>query len=75
MVDNKDYSGYYATQYGNHVYNHAAEVPVKVNVKIEKNSKGYNWEATVVGALSVDEAMALLKEADSRLRVEYGTQL
>ena len=74
MVDH-DYSEYYPLSGVSHVYHHGHETAVKVNVKIEKNTKGYNWSATVEGASSVDEAMALLKEADGRLRVEYGTEL
>lgn len=44
----------------------------KINVKIEKNSKGYNWEVTVTNADTVDEALEIIHDADQKLRQQYG---
>lgn len=53
------------------VYHHYPDEP-RINVKIEKNSRGYNYEATVTGAKSGDEALALLAEIDAKLKAAYG---
>jgi hypothetical protein len=51
---------------------HESNGPAKINVKVEKNTKGYNYEATVTGGHSVAEAMAILREAMTKLAEEYG---
>jgi len=43
-----------------------------MNVKVEKNSKGFNYEATVLGARSPAEAVALLLELTVALGETYG---
>jgi len=43
----------------------------RLNVKLEKNSKGFNYEVTVTSAASVDEAIAMLKEAKEKLEQEF----
>jgi hypothetical protein len=43
-----------------------------VGVKVERHSKGTNWEASVSGAGSVEEAMALLDKATGQLQLKYG---
>ena len=61
------------TQTVNHVHHYNREPrEVGVSIKLAKNTKGYNWEVSVTGAGSVDEAMALAREADARLKAEYG---
>ena len=45
----------------------------RLNVKIEKNTKGFNYEATVTGAKTVEEAMHILETAEQQLRQKYGT--
>ncbi len=56
-----------------HIYHHYPEpVGAKVNVKVEKNSKGYNWEITITGAASVEEALVMISEADGNLNATYG---
>lgn len=55
-----------------HVYHHSDNDGPKVYVKVEKNSKGYNWEATVTGVRSVDEALDMLQEAETGLKAMYG---
>lgn len=42
-----------------HLYHHNDQDP-RISMKIEKNSKGYNWECSVSGAKTVEEAIALL---------------
>ena len=54
-----------------HIFNHYDPQGPKINVKVEKNSRGYNFEVTVTGASSVDEALALVHDADTKLRLEY----
>ena len=46
----------------------------KLNVKLEKNSKGYNWEITVTNADNIQDAMNVIQETDQILRHEYGEQ-
>jgi ABC-type Fe3+-citrate transport system substrate-binding protein len=55
-----------------HIYHHSDSDGVRVNVKVERNSRGFNYEATITGAKTVDEAMGALKEAESKLRDSYG---
>jgi hypothetical protein len=45
----------------------------KVYVKAEKNSRGYNYEASVSYS-DPDQAMALLKRLMDELAAEYGEQ-
>jgi len=56
-----------------HVY-HANESIQKptISVKAEHNSRGYNYEASVVGASSVEEAMRLLQDVMQSLARVYG---
>jgi hypothetical protein len=56
-----------------HVYHHNDSTP-RIDMKVERNSRGYNYEAKVAGAASVDEAMKLLGEAETALKKRYGTQ-
>jgi hypothetical protein len=44
---------------------------MKVNVKIEKNSKGYNWEVTVTSAPNTAVAIAEIVKADAELAAIY----
>jgi hypothetical protein len=54
-----------------HVYNHYDLTP-RLNAKVEKNTKGYNWEATVTGAATVEEAIELLQKLTKSLQRVYG---
>ena len=54
-----------------HIYHHHDNDGARVNVSVEKNTKGFNWTATVTGAKTVDEAMALLINAETQLAVKY----
>jgi hypothetical protein len=44
-----------------------------VDVKAEKNTKGWNVTASVHDCQDVETAMTLLKAATNRLQREYGT--
>ena len=54
-----------------HVYHHNDSDGARINVKVEKNSRGFNYEATITGAKTVDEATALLKDAEEKLRLQF----
>ena len=58
-----------------HVYHHNVDERPKVNLKVEKNSKGVNWEITVIGAKSPKEAMDLLDEMTDEMKLRYGNPL
>ena len=58
-----------------HIYHHNDSDGVRINVKVEKNSRGYNYEATVTGAKTVEEAMAALKSAQGALEAQYGAHM
>lgn len=55
-----------------HIYHHSNNDGPRINVKVEKNTKGYNWELTITAAPSVAAAIALLTETETALRVIYG---
>lgn len=55
-----------------HVYHHSEENVTTLNIGIEKNTKGFNWSVTVVGAKSVEEAIQLISEANFALKKSYG---
>jgi hypothetical protein len=54
------------------IYHHYDNDGARVTAKVERNTKGYNWEAAVSGAKTVEEAMTLLVEAESELRSKFG---
>jgi hypothetical protein len=54
------------------VYNHYDNDGPRVSVKVEKNSKGFNYEAHVQGCATVEVAMLMLKDAIDRLNATYG---
>ncbi len=56
-----------------HHYHHYENAPaaVKVNAKVEQNSRGINYEVTVTSAASPEEAARLAKEAMQRLKAEF----
>jgi hypothetical protein len=43
-----------------------------VNLKVTKNSKGYGFEATVIGATSPEAAIALVKSVSEKFEAEFG---
>lgn len=55
-----------------HVYHHLDDAGPRVNVKLEKNSRGFNWEVTVLGAKSIEHAAAMLAEAEAKMTELYG---
>lgn len=56
-----------------HVYHHNDATP-RIDMKVERNSRGFNYEAKVAGATSVEQAIGLLGEAETALRKRYGVQ-
>jgi len=46
--------------------------PTTVNVEVEKNTKGFNYKAVVVGAERVERALEMLGQAQSGLMADYG---
>ncbi len=59
-----------------HHYHHHenAPAPLKVNAKVEQNSRGINYEVTVTSASSPEEAARLAREAMQRLKAEFEPQ-
>lgn len=55
-----------------HIYHHSDSDGPRVSVKVVQNTKGFNYEASVQGCKSVDEAMALLLDAQKKLDAEFG---
>jgi hypothetical protein len=58
-----------------HIYHHSDNDGVRISIKVEKNTKGFNYEASISGAKNVDEAFAALRDAQYRLEKEYGAQV
>jgi hypothetical protein len=54
-----------------HIYHHNDNTP-RLSAKAEKNTKGYNWEASVSNAATVDETMELLQKLTDSLQRAYG---
>lgn len=54
-----------------HIITHS-DVPARVNVSAEKNSRGFNYSATVTNAATVAEALTLLDEALAGLQARFG---
>lgn len=54
-----------------HIYHHYDNDGARISVKVEKNSRGFNYEASVSGAKTVDEAIALLGDAQKKLEAAY----
>jgi hypothetical protein len=55
-----------------HIYHHSDSDGLRINMKVEKNTKGFNYEATVTGAQSVEEAMKALTSAQASLEQKFG---
>ena len=57
-----------------HIYHHSDNDGVRISMKVEKNTKGFNYEASVTGAKTVEEGMTALKAAQASLEAQFGTQ-
>jgi hypothetical protein len=55
-----------------HIYHHNDSDGARINTSFEKNTKGYNFAATVTGAKTVAEAIALLVDAQKQLEAVFG---
>jgi len=53
-----------------HYHHNDARTPV-VSIKLERNTKGYNYEVSVSDANSVREALDLAYEASNELEQKY----
>lgn len=58
-----------------HVWTHTVYDGPRVNIKVEKNSRGVNWEVTVTGASNPDEALRIIRETDAKLAAQYAPPL
>jgi hypothetical protein len=56
-----------------HQYHYFDNDGPRVSVKVEKNSKGFNYEAHVQGAKTPEEALNLLHTTIAALKTEYET--
>jgi hypothetical protein len=57
-----------------HIYHHSDSDGTRINVKAVRNSRGFNYEATVTGAKTVEEAMAILVDATKRLEASFSVE-
>lgn len=55
-----------------HIYHHRDDDGPRINVAVEKNSKGYNWTVTVTSARDLDQALRIIGDAEQRLRDHFG---
>lgn len=55
-----------------HVYHEWAEAKPRVNIKLVRNTKSVTWEITALNAATVEEAVALIADAEDGLIAEYG---
>lgn len=60
-------------QNGQYTITQAMNIPT-INIKVEKNSRGFNYEVTVVGAFSVDQAIAMVRDAEQKLANLYAQE-
>ncbi len=56
------------------IIKHVTETHPTISVTATKNTKGYNYEASVHDAPSVEEALRLLNDAMTRLSNVYGAR-
>ena len=54
-----------------HIYHHHDDDKPRVAAKAEKNSRGWNLEASVSNCLTPDQTIALLKEVTDSLQRTY----
>jgi hypothetical protein len=59
------------SDYDQHVFNHYVPNSPTINAKAEKNSKGFNYEVTVIGASTPAQAAALLEETMNKLKATF----
>lgn len=55
-----------------HIYHHYEKAQPSITLKVEKNTKGFNYEAAVSGCSGVAEAMALIEQAIGELEARFG---
>lgn len=57
-----------------HVYHHNEPVEMRLNVVVEKNTKGYNYSVTVVNASCTEEALEVIDDTINSLAAQYGAE-
>ncbi len=55
-----------------HIWHHQEQATMRLNVTLEKNSKGYNFSVVVVNAPDCELALDVLDQARSELANRYG---
>lgn len=45
--------------------------PRDISIKLEKNSKGYNWEISYAGE-DIEAVLSKIRETNQKLQAEYG---
>ncbi|MGF7431065.1 hypothetical protein PQV03_09910 [Thermoanaerobacterium thermosaccharolyticum] len=45
--------------------------PKDISIKLEKNTKGYNWEISYAGE-DIEAVLTRIREANEKLQKEYG---
>jgi len=55
-----------------HHYHHSETNGPRLNVKVVKNTKGWNYEITVTGAATPAEALAMIDDTEAQLIARYG---
>jgi len=53
-----------------HTFHHNDDTP-RIAVKVEKNSRGVNWEVSISNATDPDIALNLLRETETRIKAMY----
>lgn len=56
------------------IYHHYDRALPSVTVKVEKNTKGFNFEVAVSDCSTVDEALAMIDEAVAKLNARLGRE-
>lgn len=55
-----------------HVWHHQEQAAARVNVTLEKNTKGYNFAVTVMNCADPDQALDMLEATRAELARTYG---
>jgi hypothetical protein len=60
---------------GQHVYQHQArDAEPLINTTVERNSRGFNWSCSIIGARNLEEDLRLTDEVMASLARVYGQQ-
>ena len=56
------------------IYHVNVKNPPTINMKVEKNSRGYNFEVSIQGAETIEQALQIIEDAEKQLNEKYGTK-